>query len=315
MPRPVEESIIAIFSIGQMGLGIAKLLQAHKYHVITNVSDRSAATKARALSAGIQLYDTDEEVIREAEYFISIVPPLDAIATAERVRNAWAGSKRIGARKLYYLDLNAISPATAKKIAGIFEPPEYDVQVVDGGIIGGPPAPSKQDPSGWTRPGIPLSGPRSLENCGMLGWEVMKILNAKHIGPEIGTASGLKCCFAAISKGFTALALQSFTTASSLGVLEHLKEYMDLYNLNARQKAEKNIVGCTGKAYRWVEEMNQIGECFSTEGAWQDQACVFREIASLFQGLADVVEENGGQGMKNDEDVVEALGKKLHSKS
>ena len=31
---------VAILSIGEMGLGIAKLLAAHNYRVITNVSDR-----------------------------------------------------------------------------------------------------------------------------------------------------------------------------------------------------------------------------------------------------------------------------------
>ncbi|KAE8831533.1 hypothetical protein CFE70_008593 [Pyrenophora teres f. teres 0-1] len=291
---PLEEGTVAILSIGQMGLGIAKLLITHKYHVITNVRDRSAATKARALSAGIQLYDTDEDIVRDADYVLSIVPPRDAVATAKRVCAAWTGAERIQGRPLYYLDLNAISPETAKSIAGVFEPPEYNVQFIDGGIIGGPPIPPSEQHGGrWTKPGIPLSGPVSLENAGVLGAHLAEALNTKHIGPEIGTASGLKCCFAAISKGFTALALQSFSTASSLGVLEPLKEYMDLYNPNARQKAEKNIVGCTGKAYRWVEEMNQIGECFSTAGSWQDQACVFREIAGVFQGLADVVEEKG----------------------
>ncbi|KAK1911097.1 hypothetical protein P3342_011699 [Pyrenophora teres f. teres] len=292
---PLEEGTVAILSIGQMGLGIAKLLITHKYHVITNVRDRSAATKARALSAGIQLYDTDEDIVRDADYVLSIVPPRDAVATAKRVCAAWTDSE---------------------KHSRVFEPPEYNVQFIDGGIIGGPPIPPSEQHGGrWTKPGIPLSGPVSLENAGVLGAHLAEALNTKHIGPEIGTASGLKCCFAAISKGFTALALQSFSTASSLGVLEPLKEYMDLYNPNARQKAEKNIVGCTGKAYRWVEEMNQIGECFSTAGSWQDQACVFREIAGVFQGLADVVEEKGGEGMKDDEGVVEALGKKLRSKS
>jgi len=307
------DSTVAILSIGQMGVGIAQVLVANKYQVITNVSDRSAATKARASSAGIQLYNTDEEVVAHADYFLSIVPPRDAIATAERVRDALAGAKRMEGRPLYYLDLNAISPETAKKIAGLFGPVADRVQLIDGGIIGGPPAPSKQHASGWTKPGVPLSGPVSLSNTGTMGAHLAEVLNTKHIGPDIGTASGLKCCFAAISKGFTALVLQSFTTASSLGVLQPLKEYMDQYNVNARQKAEKNIVGCTGKAYRWVEEMNQINECFSTAGAWQDQATVFREIASVFQGLADVVEEQGIQDMKDDESVVSSLSKKLHA--
>jgi hypothetical protein len=87
-----------------------------------------------------------------------------------------------------------------------------------------------------------------------------------------------------------------------------------MYNPNARQKAEKSIVGCTGKAYRWVEEMNQIGECFSMEGGWQDQAKVFREISEVFQGLADVVEEKGREGMGDVEGVVGVFGGSLKGK-
>ena len=54
-------------------------------------------------------------------------------------------------------------------------------------------------------------------------------LNIKHVSPEIGTASGLKMCFASMTKGLTAIAAQSFTTFRRLGVLpevqEHLAEY------------------------------------------------------------------------------------------
>jgi hypothetical protein len=65
------------------------------------------------------------------------------------------------------------------------------------------------------------------------------------------------------------------------------------------------------KAYRWVEEMNQINQCFGTEGGWEDQASVFREIAGVFQGLADVVEKEGREGMDDVGGVVNVLGKHL----
>ncbi|RMZ71795.1 hypothetical protein GMOD_00009125 [Pyrenophora seminiperda CCB06] len=316
-PAPEKTRTVAILSIGQMGLGIAQLLLANEYHVITNISGRSAATKARAEAAGIQLCATDEEVVVRANYLLSIVPPCDAMPTAKRIRNALQTSKRGDDEPpLWYLELNAISPETAKSIGDLFlENPQ--VHFIDGGIIGGPP---KQDETTgcWYRPGIPLSGPYSLESAktekdgNMQDAGLAFVLNTRYLSPETGTASGLKCCFAALTKGFTALALQSFTTASSLGVLGPLKEYMDEYNPNARQKAERGIVGCTEKAYRWVEEMKQIGECFGTPGPWGDEAAVFREIAGVFQGLADVVEKQGTEGMKDAESVVSILSKELH---
>lgn len=311
---------IAILSIGQMGLGVASLLKSHNYTVTTNTSGRSAETSSRAASIGIQALETDEDLVETADYILSIVPPRDAVATAERVIAALEKRKRAQNHVLYYLDLNAISPETARHINTLFADRAKEVRFIDGGIIGGPPtAPSASSSSpttpkesatinslgsDWSRPGIPLSGPSTLPST-----HLASVLNTKHIGPTIGTASGLKCCFAALSKGFTALALQSFTTASSIGVLDELKEYMGVYDPNARAKAERGVVGCTGKAYRWVEEMRQIRDCFASEGGWE-QANVFREIAGVFQELADVVEKEGREGMKDVEGVVGVLGKK-----
>ncbi|KAJ6196759.1 6-phosphogluconate dehydrogenase [Bipolaris maydis] len=328
---------IAIISIGQMGLGIASLLKSHNYAITTNISGRSSATKDRAESIGIQLLDTDEELVASADYVLSIVPPRDAIATAERVIAALEkqqqqqqqqqkstekpASSEQAKRMLYYLDLNAISPDTVRKIGGMFEERvKEEVRFVDGGIIGSPPIAPSASPdsskeakgsdspgSDWTRPGVPLSGPHELPSA-----HLASVLNVQHVANTIGTASGLKCCFAALTKGFTALSLQSFTTASSLGVLPQLKDYMDQYNPHARLKAERGIVGCTHKAYRWVEEMRQIGECFAGDGGWQ-QASVFREIAGLFQELADVVEKKGREGMEHVDGVVGILGNDLQS--
>jgi 3-hydroxyisobutyrate dehydrogenase-like beta-hydroxyacid dehydrogenase len=288
---------IAILSIGQMGVGIASLLITHNYRVITNVSDRSTSTQERARAAKITCVDTDEELVQQADYILSIVPPRDAVATAQRVAN-------IKARKdIWYLDLNAISPATARQIFDILSSKDQ-VKLVDGGIIGGPP--SVTSDGKWTKPGIPISGPDKIPDE-----KLVEVLNMRYVGGEIGKASGLKCCFAALSKGFTALALQSFTTATFLGVYDEFQDYLAIYDPAAGEKARKSVVGCTGKAYRWVEEMNQIGECFAADGGWEEKAKVFREIAGVFQGLADTVEKDGQEGMRDTKGVVKVLGKSL----
>ena len=79
---PAPHATVAVLSIGQMGLGISALLLAHGFRVITNVSDRSAATQERASSAGIEQLASDEEIVQQADYLLSIVPPIDAPATA-----------------------------------------------------------------------------------------------------------------------------------------------------------------------------------------------------------------------------------------
>jgi hypothetical protein len=116
------------------------------------------------------------------------------------------------------------------------------IRLVDGGIIGGPPAPkSDREPTlktnatsqaeiaqKWKRPSIPVSGPHkfSSSDAPKSGANIAEVLNLNHISDDIGVASGLKCCFASTTKGFTALCIQAFTTASNLGVLDLLKQEM-----------------------------------------------------------------------------------------
>ena len=52
-------------------------------------------------------------------------------------------------------------------------------------------------------------------------------LNSRHISPDVGSASGLKMCFAALHKGLAAITVQSFTTAHALGVLPELQRSLN----------------------------------------------------------------------------------------
>lgn len=61
----------------------------------------------------------------------------------------------------------------------------------------------------------------------MSGENLAQVLNVKHISDRIGPATGLKMCFAALSKGFMALTIQSFTTAQNLGVVNELRVLID----------------------------------------------------------------------------------------
>lgn len=114
------------------------------------------------------------------------------------------------------------------------------------------------------------------------GARLSSTLNVKHINSTIGSATGLKMCFAALSKGFTALAIQSFTTAYNLDVLPSLKEHMAQFNPAGLAVAEKSLPGMCPKAYRWVHEMREIGETFAEDGGFDE------ELEGIFGGVAGV---------------------------
>jgi hypothetical protein len=310
---------IGIISIGQMGLGISHLLQTSNYQILTNVSSRSPTTQTRAKKASITLLASDTDLVNQSDYIFSIVPPRDAIETATRIADAVKASDGVREGKntpLYYLDLNAIAPSTARRIDALMKEKAPSVRFIDGGIIGGPPSPPSNDPSAkaseWTRPDIPLSGPHTLHSAPISGADLAAVLNSSFLDSNIGTASGLKCSFAALSKGFTALALQSFTTADKLGCRDMLMHYLEKYNPSAKTKAEKSIVGCPPKAYRWVEEMHQIGQCFTEDGCWSQESNVFSRVAGVYGELAQIVEKRGGtEGMAELDGAIVALKKGL----
>ena len=319
MTRRPAEAVVGILSIGSMGLGIAKLLLDHNYIVRTNTSNRSPETKKRVTDASIEEVFNDEDLVAQCHYILSIVPPRDAFATAKRVIDALTnGTKPTAAESmnapLYYLDLNAIAPSTVQEIANLFAFEAPSVRFIDGGIIGGPPTLEFNQTTKtnvWKKPGIPLSGPHSLLDAPASGSSLHSLLNCQDVGPEIGTASGLKCCFAGMAKGFTALAIQSFSTAAKLGVLEELKVYLDGYYPGARQRAERSVVSSGPKAYRWVEEMRQIGRCFEEVGGWGEGERLFEEVRGVYGEVAKMVEGKGKEEVKELGAFLVALGEEL----
>ncbi|TVY24067.1 hypothetical protein LHYA1_G006966 [Lachnellula hyalina] len=261
----VPLATVAILSIGEMGMGIAKLLVAHNYRVVTNLEGRSQDTHARAERASIEALPSDLSLITESDYILSIVPPRDAVSIATRISTAFTSLSTPKKTPLYFLDLNAVSPRSARSIGEIFSTKAPAITFLDGCIIGSAPTqkltptPStteaRQHPKTsltWSQPSIPISG--SVASVPASFAQLAETLNFKHISEDVGIASGLKCCFATVTKGFTALCIQAFTTASNLGVLPALIEEMEEKFPASLKTARYGVTSMPPKAYRWVKE-------------------------------------------------------------
>ena len=184
--------------------------------------------------------------------------------------------------------MNAVSPKSARAINELFDGAGRNVRFVDGGIIGGPP--SQKGDGTWSRPSVPTSGPHRLDEARPNGEQLAQLLNVKHVNNTIGAASGLKMCFASLTKGFTALAIQSFTTAHNLGVIPDLKAHMEEWNPSGRKAAEKSLPSMCPKAYRWVHEMREIAETFEADGGFEEDESSFRSIAQIYELVANGTE-------------------------
>lgn len=173
--------------------------------------------------------------------------------------------------------------------------------------------------SSWTRPSIVLSGQHPLSTASVSGEHLAKVLRGRNVGEDIGTASGLKCCFASLTKGFTALAIQSFSTASRLGVMAELQEHLGEFAPAMKTQGERGVAGMPPKAYRWVDEMREIGRAFAEDGGWADQEAIYPAVGEIYKFVAeDTVlgtERTEERTRKTIDDVVDGLKLGLEARS
>jgi 3-hydroxyisobutyrate dehydrogenase-like beta-hydroxyacid dehydrogenase len=237
---------IGILHPGEMGISIAASAINNGHQVYWVSASRSDKTHARAEKYDLIAIDSLVEFCKTCEIIISICPPHVAEEVARSVIEA--GFKGL------YLDANAISLQRAIKIGQILE--ATDIQFVDGGIIGGPAWTPKET---W----LYLSGKHAQEiaSCFSKG-----PLETKIIGDEIGKASALKMCYAAYSKGTTALLSAVLTTAESLGVREELCRQWDMDDPGFSEQVNRRVRRVTAKAWRFEGEMKEIASTFDEAG-------------------------------------------------
>ncbi|MCC7369863.1 MAG: DUF1932 domain-containing protein [Chloroflexi bacterium] len=240
---------VGIISPGDMGSGIGEKLAKNGARVLVALDARSTRTKELAAAAGLEDVGTVEQLVSQATHVLSVLVPSEAMSAASRVATAL---QRTGATPLY-ADLNAVSPATTRRIGEIVE--AAGARFADGGIIGGPPR-------GKVNPRIYASGTNApelarLEEHGLI---------IPVIGDQIGQASGLKMCYAAMTKGFQALATELLVTARRLGLDDALRQEMLDSQADLRTWMAKSMLTMPPKAHRWIGEMEEIAATFEQVG-------------------------------------------------
>jgi 3-hydroxyisobutyrate dehydrogenase-like beta-hydroxyacid dehydrogenase len=237
---------IGILHPGEMGISIAACAINNGHQVYWSSQGRSNRTRARAEKYNLVEIDSFSQFCRTCETILSICPP----GAAERVARSIveAGFKGL------FLDANAISPQRAIRIGQVLE--ASGVQFVDGGIIGGPAWRPKET---W----LYLSGEPSeaIASCFSKG-----PLETKIIGTEIGKASALKMCYAAYTKGTTALLSAVLATAESLDVREELYQQWDMDDKDFSEQVNRRVTRVTAKAWRFEGEMEEIASTFREAG-------------------------------------------------
>jgi 3-hydroxyisobutyrate dehydrogenase-like beta-hydroxyacid dehydrogenase len=241
---------VGIMAPGEMGHAIGRVLRLGGLRVITCLQGRSARTAARAAAAGIEVVADDLALVREADILLSIVAPAHARTVAERM----AAAVRATGAALLYADCNAVAPETSRALASLLL--NASARYVDAGIIGGPPVPGGHGPRIYVS-GQDADGMLPLREHG---------LDIRVVGTEIGQASGLKLCYAMLTKGLTALATEALVAGRALGLHEALQAELRDSQRDLLAWIDRSVPGMPAKAWRWVGEMEEIAAMFESMG-------------------------------------------------
>lgn len=253
---------VALMSPGDMGQAIGALLKRRGVRVITVLEGRSERTKELAGAAGIEDTGDDVALVENADILLSVLVPSEAETLAVRLAPA---IERTG-RALIYADCNAVAPDTSQRIGGVIE--GAGARFVDAGIIGPPP----RADSSHTR--FYASG-RDAEALGVLNGFG---LDVRVIGDQVGQASALKMCYAALNKGAIALMTGVSVMAERLDVADALDDELALSQEAVKRRMHQQVPGMVPKAHRWIGEMEEIAKTFATADL----------TPQVFQGIADI---------------------------
>ena len=250
-------TVTGLLHPGEMGAAIGAALRAHGETVVWASTGRSAATAARAKQAGLEDVGDVAELCRRSEVVLSVCPPHAALEVA-RAAEGFAG---------IYVDANAISPQTVRRIAGLHP------RIVDGGIVGPPP-----HEAGTTR--LYLSGGEAQSVATLFSGTTV---DARVMSGEPGAASALKAAYAGWTKGSAALLLTMRELARAEGVEDVLLEEWRLSEPELEEWSAAAARSAGRKGWRWVGEMQEIAQGMAAHdlpvGFHEASAEVFRRAS------------------------------------
>ncbi|MGY4236676.1 3-hydroxyisobutyrate dehydrogenase-like beta-hydroxyacid dehydrogenase [Bradyrhizobium sp. USDA 4449] len=256
---------IAILAPGAMGSAVARRLSESGARVLTSLEGRSEATLKRAADAG--MVDAGDDAIADADIILSIVPPGEAVALAERL--AALIVKR--AKKPVVVDCNAVNVETVKRIEQIIG--SAQAPFVDGGIIGFPPQPGGKSPAFY------LSGGHARDVV------VLKDLglDIRVVEGPVGAASALKMSYAGIVKGLAGIGSAMVVAATKAGAADALRDELALSQPAILARLEVALPDMIPKAYRWVAEMREISGFLGPD---HPASRIYEGFAKWFEHLA-----------------------------
>ncbi|MCH7605689.1 MAG: NAD(P)-dependent oxidoreductase [Chloroflexi bacterium] len=209
----------------------------------------------------------------QAQAILSITVSESVPAVCQQVADAIRATEA----DVLFAECNAIAPQVARRMEPIIT--NAGGRFVDASIVGSPP-------KNGSSPRFYASGRYASEFAGLAQFG----LDVRDVGPDVGQASGVKMCYAAMTKGSTALYSQLLLAAELMGLSDHVKAEFQSSQPAVMQRMERGLPGMPAKARRWVSEMQEIEATFAELGM----------TPFLFRGVTDMYRFIGGTPLGED---------------
>ena len=261
---------VAILSPGDMGHAVGQLLREHELKVVTCLTGRSQRTKDLAELAGIADVPDMNDMVAQSQIIVSISVSEMVPSICQRVADAIKATNA----NVLFSECNAISPQLSRQMEPIIT--KVGGRYIDASIVGGPPL-------NGSSPRFYASGDNTAEFEGLANFG----LDVRTVGTEVGQASGIKMCYAAMTKGSSALYSELLMAAEMMGLSDFVIAEFQSSQPAVLQRMERGLPGVPAKARRWVSEMEEIKDTFEHLGL----------TPHLFQGVADMYRMIGSTSM------------------
>ncbi|MCY4365297.1 MAG: DUF1932 domain-containing protein [Chloroflexi bacterium] len=257
----MEINTVAILSPGDMGHAVGQRLRENELDVITCLVGRSARTRELSAKAGIRDVSNVEELVGQSDLIMSMTVSAAVPSLCREVADA---IKSTGSDTLF-AECNAIAPQLTRDMEPVIT--DAGGRFVDVSIIGGPPR------QGYS-PHFYTSGDQAaeFEQLNDFGLTVIKL------DGEVGQASGIKMCYAAMTKGSWALYSELLMAAELMGLTEPLLEEFREGQSSVLRRMERTIPTVPPRSRRWISEMEEIRDTFAHLGM----------TPHLFEGVAEM---------------------------
>ena len=202
-----------------------------------------------------------EDLVEQSDLILSMTVSAAVSGLCRQVADALTVT---GADTLF-AECNAIAPQLVRELEPIIA--EAGGRFVDVSIIGGPPRPGYG-------PHFYASGEQAsqFEQLNNFGLTVLKL------DGDVGQASGIKMCYAAMTKGTWALYTELLMAAELIGLTEPLLAEFQSGQQAVLQRMERTIPTVPPRSRRWVSEMEEIRDTFAHLGM----------TPHLFEGVAEM---------------------------